>query len=149
MDVYTIYCTFKPPLVLYIEMCMLKLKICYYFSFVYKICLSKMKKMKIVPVQEQLFCESEARNMVCHHFWQTDHKHKTRIKTSFHINIHFWIDKTRVGAQLSIQYYIDPYGLHIQFNIQFNSSFIINNPTYSGESYIEYLTCSKKAVIKI
>ena len=40
--VYTIECTIEPPIVWYIQKCMLIWKICFYFSFVIAICSSKM-----------------------------------------------------------------------------------------------------------
>ena len=43
MDLYTTGCTIEPPIVWYIQKCMLIWKICFYFSFVFVICSSKMK----------------------------------------------------------------------------------------------------------
>ena len=43
MDLYTIGCTIEPPIVWCIQKCMLIWKICFYFSFVFAICSSKMK----------------------------------------------------------------------------------------------------------
>ena len=41
MDLFNIGCTIEPPVVWYIQKCMLIWKICFYFSFVFAICLSK------------------------------------------------------------------------------------------------------------
>ena len=43
IDLYTIGCTIEPPVVWYIQKCMLIWKICFYFSRVFAIFLSKMK----------------------------------------------------------------------------------------------------------
>ena len=43
MDLYPIGYTIEPPFIWYIQKCMLIWEICFYFSFVYAICLSKMK----------------------------------------------------------------------------------------------------------
>ena len=40
---HRIGCTIEPPIVWYIQKCMLIWKICFYFSFVFAICSSKMK----------------------------------------------------------------------------------------------------------
>ena len=47
IDLYTIGCTIEPPIVWYIQKCMLIWKICFYFSFVFAICLSKKKTRHI------------------------------------------------------------------------------------------------------
>ena len=48
MDLYTIGSTIEPPIVWYIQKCMLIWKICFYFSFVLAICSSKMRTCHVI-----------------------------------------------------------------------------------------------------
>ena len=89
MDLYTIGCTIEPPIVWYIQKCMLIWIICFYFSFVYAICSSKMKTrhVKRDRITEKVLLRLDnfqlARNMARLHFWRTDHEDKTEIKTNY------------------------------------------------------------------
>ena len=111
MDLYTIGCTIEPPIVWYIQKCMLIGKICFYFSFVYA-------------------WFGRARNMARLHFWRTD-----RVKIFFsHINIHFWIYQT-MGGSIVHPMDIDPNRWHGQFKWRIQ----VNFADYSCGWYIMYV----------
>ena len=48
VDLYTNGCTIKPPIVWYIQKCMLIWKICFYSSFVHAICSSKKRRAMLL-----------------------------------------------------------------------------------------------------
>ena len=88
------------PIVWYIQKCMLIWKICFYFSFVFAICSSKIKTRHVT---RDRFTQKKLLR-------RTIFNDKTKIKSNFpYQNTKY---SKRRGAQLCIRWYIDRYRWH-------------------------------------